>query len=153
MMKWEAEQKDYTCNDCYYSMQNCHDISICCEDETGLCDFFEELADKGEPMTREEAASEIEERVRVTEYVNSSYVDCVDIEALRIAIKALAQPERKKGDWKKYGGKIEAYDIVGYKTWGQKRKCTNCDFITTYIEDFGLYSFCPNCGADMRDEE
>ena len=45
MMKWEAEQKGYTCNDCYLSMQNCHDISICCEDETGLCDFFEELAD------------------------------------------------------------------------------------------------------------
>ncbi len=44
-------------------------------------------------MTREEAASIIEERVRVTEYVESSYVDCVDIEALRIAIKALTQPE------------------------------------------------------------
>lgn len=48
MMKWEAEQKGYTCNDCYLSMQNCHDKSIYCEDETGLCDFFEELADKGE---------------------------------------------------------------------------------------------------------
>ncbi len=44
-------------------------------------------------MTREEAASIIEDRVRVTEYVKSSYVDCVDIEALRIAIKALTQPE------------------------------------------------------------
>ncbi len=44
-------------------------------------------------MTRKEAVSIIEERVRVTEYVESSYVDCVDIEALRIAIKALTQPE------------------------------------------------------------
>ena len=43
MMKWEAEQKGYTCNDCYLSMQNCHDKSICCEDETGLCDYFEEI--------------------------------------------------------------------------------------------------------------
>ena len=43
MMKWEAEQKGYSCNDCYLSMQNCHDKSICCEDETGLCDFFEEI--------------------------------------------------------------------------------------------------------------
>ena len=42
MMKWEAEQKGYTCNDCYLAMQNCHDMSICCEDETGLCDWFEE---------------------------------------------------------------------------------------------------------------
>ena len=43
MMKWEAEKKGYTCNDCYLSMQNCHDMSICCEDETGLCDYFVEM--------------------------------------------------------------------------------------------------------------
>lgn len=29
----------------------------------------------------------------MTEYVESSYVDCVDIEALRIAIEALEQPD------------------------------------------------------------
>ena len=40
-------------------------------------------------MTKEEAISIIEDRIRVTEYVESSYVDCVDIEALRMAIKAL----------------------------------------------------------------
>ena len=43
MMKWEAEKKGYSCNDCFLSMQNCHDMSICCEDETGLCDYFEEI--------------------------------------------------------------------------------------------------------------
>lgn len=43
LMKWQAEQKGYTCNDCYLSMQNCRDKSICCEDETGLCDYFEEM--------------------------------------------------------------------------------------------------------------
>jgi hypothetical protein len=42
-------------------------------------------------MTREEAASIIEDRVRVTEYVESSYVDCVDIEALNMAISALTE--------------------------------------------------------------
>jgi len=46
-------------------------------------------------MTREEAVSIIEERIHVTEYVGSSYVDCVDIEALRIAIKALEQEQPK----------------------------------------------------------
>ena len=40
-------------------------------------------------MTREEALQEIVERVRSTEYVDSVYVDSVDIEALRIAIEAL----------------------------------------------------------------
>ena len=47
MMKWEAESKGYDCNDCYLSMQNCHDKSICCEDETGLCDYFEEIPTEG----------------------------------------------------------------------------------------------------------
>ena len=48
MMAWEAEEKGYTCNDCYLSMQNCHDMSICCENETGLCDWFEEIPKDGE---------------------------------------------------------------------------------------------------------
>lgn len=45
-------------------------------------------------MTINEALTEIQERVRVTEYVDSSYVDCVDIEALRVAIEALEQQEQ-----------------------------------------------------------
>ena len=53
MMKWEAESKGYTCNDCFLSMQNCHDKSICCEDETGLCDYFEEI-----PKDKEEGEEE-----------------------------------------------------------------------------------------------
>ena len=53
MMKWEAESKGYTCNDCFLSMQNCHDKSICCEDETGLCDYFEEI-----PKAKEEGEAD-----------------------------------------------------------------------------------------------
>lgn len=44
-------------------------------------------------MTRKEALQEIVERVRSTEYVDSAYVDCVDIEALKMAIEALTKPE------------------------------------------------------------
>lgn len=43
MMAWEAREKGYDCNDCFLSMQNCHDRAIACEDETGLCDWFEAL--------------------------------------------------------------------------------------------------------------
>lgn len=52
MMAWEAEEKGYTCNDCYLAMQNCHDMRICCEDETGLCDWFEEMRQEGEQNDR-----------------------------------------------------------------------------------------------------
>lgn len=34
-------EKGITCNDCFLAIQNCNDRSICCEDETGLCDSFE----------------------------------------------------------------------------------------------------------------
>jgi len=50
MMAWEAKEKGYTCNDCYLSMQNCHDMSICCEDESGLCDMFEKMEEHDEQI-------------------------------------------------------------------------------------------------------
>lgn len=45
MMAWEAAEKGYTCNDCFLAMQNCHDMSICCDGEVAesfsifLCDL------------------------------------------------------------------------------------------------------------------
>ena len=39
----DMRDRGITCNDCYLAMQNCHDLSICCEDETGLCDYFEPM--------------------------------------------------------------------------------------------------------------
>lgn len=68
-------------------------------------------------------------------------------ETVRMSIEAL-EDHRPHGEWEKYGDKIEAFDIAGHKTWGQKRRCTKCGFIKTYIEDFGFYPFCPNCGSD-----
>ena len=46
-VKQEAEERGLDCNDCYLSMQNCKDKSICCEDETGLCDWFEPISEEG----------------------------------------------------------------------------------------------------------
>lgn len=63
--------------------------------------------------------------------------------------RLLKERERPHGEWKKVGDRVEAYDISGIKTWGQKYECSNCGFLKTYIEDFGFYSICPNCGADM----
>lgn len=68
-------------------------------------------------MTREEAVSIIEERVCVTEYVDSSYVDCVDIEALRIAIKALTQPEYEELTPGEAASKIASRSIMSAWYW------------------------------------
>jgi len=134
MMKWEAEQKGYTCNDCYLSMQNCHDKSICCEDETGLCDFFEELADKGEQnekdlIIREDAIKAI---------TTSRFL----VDAMEKIIKLpSAQPEHKTGHW------------IKTARWGRVYYCDQC---RNYLDFDGVNAgrgstnFCPNCGADMR---
>lgn len=52
-------------------------------------------------------------------------------------IKALpsAQPEREKGEWTKDC----ACEICGFKPW--------------YERDIHTLSFCPNCGADMREDQ
>lgn len=34
-------------------------------------------------------------------------------------------------------------------TWGKHGYCSVCDFWTCYCDEF---NFCPNCGADMREE-
>ena len=40
-------------------------------------------------MTKQEALAELKDRVRCAEWVDEDYVDCVSIEALKVAIEAL----------------------------------------------------------------
>ena len=65
-------------------------------------------------MTREEAIKEIEDRVQTTEYIGGNYVDCVDIEALRMAVSALQQPEIVQCKDCKY------WDSTGYCLYGSR---------------------------------
>lgn len=108
MMKWEAEQKGYTCNDCYLSMQNCHDKSICCEDETGLCDFFEELADKGESMTNEQAIEVLNGYIKDSSVAYSTFTG----QALRMAIEALKAQFSKEGTTSDTISRQAAIDVI-----------------------------------------
>ena len=63
-------------------------------------------------------------------------------EALDMAIKALEEPERKKGKWRVYGSEMT---------------CSYCEttFYTNMCEyiDGNVPRFCPWCGADMREEK
>lgn len=40
-------------------------------------------------MTKQEALAELKDRVRCAEWVDEDYVDCVSVEALKVAIEAL----------------------------------------------------------------
>lgn len=53
-----------------------------------------------------------------------------------------AQPERKKGKWKKSYADHEAFGVRPFF-----RYCSECHESTVYA-----YNYCPNCGADMRGE-
>jgi len=78
-------------------------------------------------------------------------IDCVtyDVEHTIECLKALpsAQPERKKGEWLRYGedGYPNNEDTVFWQ-------CDQC------LEQYTgrakkIPNFCPNCGADMRGEQ
>lgn len=75
------------------------------------------------------------------------------VNGARECIKSLpfTEPEQqKKGEWMLYESRSDIYDLEGVCTWGRAYRCSECGFIHWVIEDFGIYSFCPNCGADMR---
>ena len=61
-------------------------------------------------------------------------------------------PQQKVGHWNRKT-KVDAHDIAGVKTWGIACQCDRCGFATIVIEDFGYYTYCPNCGAKMEAKE
>ena len=60
-------------------------------------------------------------------------------EALDMAIKALEEPERKKGHWQIY--------IISMLD-GEGCKCSECGH-----EGVPYWDFCPNCGTEMDGEQ
>lgn len=65
-----------------------------------------------------------------------------------------AQQERKNGKWeeKEVIHEVEASTVID--EW-QSARCSVCGkyHTTPYMYYFDEFNFCPNCGADMRDEE
>lgn len=114
-----------------------------------------------EMINKQKAIDAIEfEKVYMTAYkngINKGNLFEQYNKGLNDAIKAInnlasAEPERKNGEWLLYESRSDIYDLEGICTWGKAYRCSECGFIHWAIEDFGIYSFCPNCGADMRDE-
>ena len=86
-------------------------------------------------MTEIEAIKEIEERVQITEHVGGSYVDCVDIEALRIAIFTLKQMEKAQ-----LPGEDATSDCISRK--GLKENLLS--------EDYETHDYCFPCKEIMK---
>lgn len=65
----------------------------------------------------------------------------VDVQSLDMAIEALLQPERPKGQW------IESIVIQTDTSELCEYTCSVCSIVTTRKSNF-----CPNCGADCRED-
>lgn len=63
---------------------------------------------------------------------------------IREALNAISPTKRKKGKW------INAYPKIETNPMFMYGKCSECGFEQSLS---GKLNFCPNCGADMREEE
>lgn len=96
-------------------------------------------------MTRSEALEYFREELKDGKCSDT----CPICNAMEWAIKALEQPERKKGKWEEE----EVFDDLAIALW-QSARCSACGLYhtTPYMYYFSRYNYCPHCGADMRKE-
>lgn len=100
-------------------------------------------------MTNEEAASYFEEIIECADFVDASYTDCIKVEAIRTAYKALQ--ERKTGKWVR--NDYQPVQPAGYLMY----HCTVCgrEISSKYHGKKSMleaFPFC-HCGARMEVDE
>lgn len=102
-------------------------------------------------IDREEAKGKMAALVPfVIDESNSQFVEGLTVAYETIcALPAADVKPVVHGEWV-YLGREEVFDISGVRTWGARYQCRSCGFEPIFIEDHGIYDFCPNCGADMR---
>ena len=101
-------------------------------------------------MTREEALKIINDIIAEGLTVGDRILALENEEeqALKVAVEALQETERKRGQWKRY----HKYEF-GSDKWGYR--CPECeneipDDDSAIIKNFLPPNFCEHCGADMR---
>lgn len=118
-----------------------------CKENDGECCRLLFDSAEGEYIKKEDA---INDRKIYALWNGSEFVYVVNADYLK-SLPTYSFPDREKGEWKEVGDEyVEAYDIEGVHTYADKRMCSKCGFVTYFIEGHGIYTFCPNCGADMR---
>ena len=95
-------------------------------------------------MTKEEILAYFQD-------INAAYNECGRYNDLKRMLDELT--ERKTGRWEYYGNRNNIFDWAGVKTWGRAYRCNNCGFIHVAIENHGIYTYCPQCGARMTEDK
>ena len=84
-------------------------------------------------MTTHDAIKHLSHKRAYFKEIGEEWADSVNVDALEIAVRALAEG-RIKGEWIKRGARLYM--------------CSECARFSTVKENY-----CPTCGADMRVEE
>ena len=134
----ETSGTDIDCN-----LRNCDDCELCyAQGTTGEQRKALNMAISA--LQAQEAKNSNESSLTQNGLDTISRQDAIDeIRKCRFVVDAIekiiglpsAQPEREKGEWTKDC----ACEICGFKPW--------------YERDIHTLSFCPNCGADMREDQ
>lgn len=66
------------------------------------------------------------------------------IESFELGISALSIPEREKGEW------IELPKALNHSE--NPCECSKCGHILSFMNGYPKSNFCPDCGADMKDQ-
>lgn len=100
------------------------------------------MSKNDDPISRQDTINALD-KINCFGYIEASWDTVCDI------IESVP-PSQKQGQWEFYEDRAPVWDIAGVKTWARAYKCSECGFIHTVIEDFGIYLYCPNCGAEMK---
>lgn len=135
MIKDDAMKLGASCNDCFFAMQNCHDMAICCEDETALCDWFEPTAEFGHKT------SDFINRFDAIKAIDDDIMGGLNYESILEELPAADVRENVRGKW--------LPDNNNY--YEERFICSVCGRSYKVDTCMGkpMWDFCP-CGADMR---
>ena len=88
-------------------------------------------------MTRHDAIKHLSYKIAYCKSIGENWADAVNADALEIAVRELAKPERKISEWE--------MDANG------NCYCLECGLhYDSWVRGF---NYCPNCGTKMEEEQ
>lgn len=94
------------------------------------------------PMTKHDAIKHLSHKIAYAKVKDENWADNVYVPALELAVREI----RQDGEWK---------EVQRYRPTDKAAicECTRCHDTVWAYDDGRKWNYCPNCGADMREEK